>query len=91
MSLKAKPPTTIRAGDPLQFGHETVSFGRNAIARAGSAFTLQHRFFVNDPWELIAEAIHRTLSAGRTREIASRYAFEPHNGQIIETNSTLRR
>jgi hypothetical protein len=70
MRPRPKPPTAIRAGDPLQIGRETVLFGRNAIAQIGSTFTLQHRFFVNDPWELIAEAIHRALPAGRNRDIA---------------------
>jgi hypothetical protein len=70
MSAKATPRVTIRDGDPLQIGPETVSFGRNAITRTGSPFRVQHRFFVNDPWELIAEAIHRDLPPGRTRDVA---------------------
>jgi hypothetical protein len=39
-------------------------------ARTGSAFTLQHRLFVNGPWELIAEAIQRAVPDDGTRDIA---------------------
>jgi len=60
----------MRPGEPLRIGRETVSFGRNIVSKRGVAFTLNHRFFVNDPWELIAEAIHRALPDGRTRDIA---------------------
>jgi hypothetical protein len=70
MSPNPMPPSAIRAGDLLQIGGETVPFARNAIAQIGSTFTLQHRFFVNDPWELIAEAIHRALPTGRNRDMA---------------------
>jgi hypothetical protein len=49
---------------------ETVSFGRNILAPSGATFVLQPRLFVNDPWELIAEAIHRAISVPRTRDVA---------------------
>ena len=70
MPTKGKTPTSIRPGDPLRIGRETVAFGRNAVGKTSSGFSLQHRLFVNDPWELIAEAIHRAISAGRARDIA---------------------
>src|SRR5580692_8191441 len=57
-------------GDPLRIGHEFVSFGRNILSHDGSPFVVQHRLFVNDPWELIAEAIHRALPDARTRDVA---------------------
>lgn len=60
----------MRPGDPLRIGRETVSFGRNILAPSGPTFTLQPRLFVNDPWELIAEAIHRALPAAGTRDVA---------------------
>lgn len=60
----------IRAGDQLQIGREWVSFGRNIVVRTGSTFTLQHRLFVNDPWALIADAIHQALPDDRARDIA---------------------
>jgi hypothetical protein len=67
---KTTQPATFRPGELLQIGRETVTFGRNTVAKAGTNFTIQHRFFVNDPWELIAEGIHRALPSGRTRDIA---------------------
>lgn len=70
MSSKAKPPAVIRVGEPLQIGREWVSYARNRVAQTGSTFTLQHRLFVNDPWAIIAEAIHRAVPEGRTRDIA---------------------
>ena len=70
MASKARPPVPIRAGGPLQIGREWASFGRNILARTGSTFTLQHRLFVNDPWAIIADAIHRALPDGRSRDIA---------------------
>lgn len=60
----------MRVGDPLQVGREKVSFGRNIIAGTASTFTLQHRLFVNDPWELIAEEIHRSVQDDAIRDIA---------------------
>jgi hypothetical protein len=70
MHSKAKVPVTIRPGDPLKIGREWVSFGRNVVAQTDSTFTLQHRLFVNDPWAIIADGIHRALPEGRTRDIA---------------------
>ena len=69
MGPKAKPLVAIRAGDFLQIGYETVSFGRNTIAQTGSAFTVQRRLFVNDPWELIAEAILTDTMKGHVSRV----------------------
>jgi hypothetical protein len=63
----------IRSGDPLQMGREPVYFGRNIVAQINSGFELQHRLFVNDPWELIAEAIQRALPSSRNRNIAQSF------------------
>lgn len=60
----------MREGEPLRIGREAVSFGRYILNLKESPYQLQHRLFVNDPWELIAEAIHRALPEGKTREIA---------------------
>lgn len=68
--MATKSPVRIRAGEPLRIGQETVSFGRNVVAKKGQGYALQHRLFVNDLWELIAEAIHRSLPDERVREIA---------------------
>jgi hypothetical protein len=38
--------------------------------RFASGQIVQHQLFVNDPWELIAEAIHRALPGGKVKEIA---------------------
>jgi hypothetical protein len=70
MRSKSKAPPALRPGEPLKIGREVAVFGRNAIAADGSSFVVQHRFFVNDPWELLAEAIHRAVPSGRTRDIA---------------------
>jgi hypothetical protein len=69
---KAKPPAALRSGDPLRVGQEAVKYGRNIyiLAQKGATFEIQHRFFVNDPWELIAEAIARAVVPGKTRDIA---------------------
>src|ERR1700690_3983996 len=63
-------PPEPRPGDALRLGREHVSFGRNILKRAGASYALQHRLFLIDPWELIAEAIHRSVSDLRTRDIA---------------------
>lgn len=65
---KPNTPVAARAGDPFQIRKEWVSYGRNIVVRNGS--DLQHRIFVNDPWAVIAEAIHRALPEGRSRDIA---------------------
>jgi len=70
MASKAKPPVVFRNGAPLRIGREWVSYARNVVAPGAATFKLQHRFFVNDPWAIIADAIHRALPDGRTRDIA---------------------
>jgi hypothetical protein len=70
---KAKFPAALRAGDTLRVGREEVSFGRNILQQNGSVFELQHRLFVNDPWELMAEAIARAVIPGKTRDIAQSF------------------
>src|SRR5271157_2210978 len=61
-----------RAGDRLRIGREEVTFGRNVVVPTGSGYVLQPRFFVNDPWALIAEAIARSPQ-GRPRDIAQSF------------------
>jgi hypothetical protein len=64
----------LRAGEPLKIGREVVSYGRNVLTTTKpGASELQHRFFVNDPWELIAEAIARAVKPGRTRDVAQSF------------------
>ena len=69
----AKSPVALRSGDPLRIGREIVSFGRNILLEQSSKFEVQHRLFVNDPWELIAEAIARVVIPGKTRDIAQSF------------------
>src|SRR5579871_6020389 len=70
MALQTQILAPFREGDTLRLGYEWVPFARNAITRVNSTFKLQHRLFVNDPWPVIAEAIHRLLPDGRTRDVA---------------------
>ncbi len=63
----------MRTGEPLKIGREKVSFGRNILLQKGATFTLQHRLFVNDPWELMAEAIARAVAAEKIRDIAQSF------------------
>ena len=49
----------VRSGDPLEIGRQAVTFGRNILAQTPSGFELQPRLFVNDPWELVGDAIQR--------------------------------
>ncbi len=65
MATKTTVPKALRVGLPLKIGREWVPFGRNVIAPTDSTFELQHRLFVNDPWAVIAEAIHRALPDAR--------------------------
>lgn len=65
-----KKPAQFRKGEPLRVGRETVTFGRNILHHDGNSFALQHRMFVNDPWELLAEAITRAVKPGKVRDIA---------------------
>jgi hypothetical protein len=66
----------MRVGDRLQVGPEEVTFGRNILHRDGTVYRLQHRFFVNDPWELMAEAIARAVGPGKTRDIAQSFRLQ---------------
>jgi hypothetical protein len=50
-----------------------LHFGRNVLSKVNSSFELQQRFFVNDPWELMAEAIARAAPIGRPRDIAQSF------------------
>jgi hypothetical protein len=71
--MTPKRQAKFRNGDLLRDRRETVAYGRNTVTRTGSRFTLQHRLFVNDPWELIAEAIARALPAGRMRDVTQSF------------------
>jgi hypothetical protein len=70
---KAKAPATLLPGDPLRVGREVVTYGRNILLQRGAILALHHRFFVNEPWELMAEAIARAIPAGKTRAIAQSF------------------
>jgi hypothetical protein len=70
---ESKKPSHPRTGEALQIGREIVSFGRNIISATSTGFTLEHRLFVNDPWELIAEAIARAVPAVKNRDIAQSF------------------
>ena len=54
-------------------GTESPSFGRNAIFGDARGFRIQHRFFVNEPWELMAEAIARAVGRGPDRNAAQSF------------------
>jgi hypothetical protein len=73
MASKKKSPASLRAGDPLRIGREVVTYGRNILIQKGAKFELQHRLFVNDPWELIAEAIVRAPLNSKTMDIAQSF------------------
>src|ERR1700733_1755759 len=70
---KITGPVTARPGLPIRVGREEVTYGRNILLQSGSTFELQHRFFVNDPWELLAEAIARAVLPGKNRDIAQSF------------------
>src|SRR5277367_1549057 len=67
------PTVVLRSGEPVKIGREAVVYGRNAVSSQNGTFDVQHRLFVNDPWELIAEAIARALPAGRDRNVAQSF------------------
>lgn len=69
----SKKPSHPRTGEALQIGREIVSFGRNILSATSTGLTLQHRLFVNDPWELIAEAIARAVPVVKNRDIAQSF------------------
>jgi YaaC-like Protein len=66
----------MRGGDRLLVGPEIVTFGRNILHQDGMDYRLQHRLFVNDPWELMAEAIARAVLPGKTRDIAQSFRLQ---------------
>jgi hypothetical protein len=70
VSPSAWIPAPLRPGLELRLGRELVSFGRNILKHETSGYALQHRLFLKDPWELIAEAIHRSVPNARARNIA---------------------
>ena len=80
----AKLPAALRAGDSLRIGREVAAFGRNILLQNGSTFELQHRLFVNDPWELMAEALSERRF--RPRPKTSRSLF----GGRLKTTSEQR-
>jgi hypothetical protein len=57
----------FRGGEDLRLGRERVKYGRNILDPKNN---LQPRLFVNDPWELIAEAIARNIPKKEHRDIA---------------------
>ena len=67
-AIKNVPPKG-REGELLEIGGEAISFARNIVVKKGSAWEIQPRLFVNDPWELIAEAVHRAVPE-KDRDIA---------------------
>jgi hypothetical protein len=69
-------PVPVRSGGSLKIGREIVSYGRNVLSINDGAFQLQHRLFVNDPWELMAEAIARAVKPGRTRDVAQSFRLQ---------------
>src|SRR5205807_2832557 len=73
MNSAKTTPKLARKGEAMRVGREAVAFGRNILLQQGSTFELQHRLFVNDPWELIAEAIARTVPSAKTRDIAQSF------------------
>src|ERR1700740_2205759 len=87
MASKKKAPAAFRDGEPLQIDRETVFFGRNVISPTNSGFAVQHRLFVNDPWALISEKIHRTVPKGRTRDIAHSFEHQAEDYFRAETAS----
>lgn len=72
MTSKTNTSVAVRAGGPLQVGREWVPYGRNVVAKTGSTYTLQHRFFVNNPWAVIAEIALHLIAAPRGVRIQSR-------------------
>lgn len=62
-----------RTGEALQIEREIVHFGRNILRTTPAGFSLQHRLFVNDPWELIAEVIARSVSNTKARDVAQSF------------------
>ncbi len=71
-----KNPVKMRAGDRLRVGPEVVTFGRNILLKDGAVYQLQHRLFVNDPWELMAEAIALAVLPGKTRDTAQSFRLQ---------------
>jgi len=69
----ARAPATLRQNDHLLIQRELVQYGRNIILETGGSYALQRRFFVNDPWELIAEAIARGVSNKKHRDLAQSF------------------
>jgi hypothetical protein len=71
--VTSKKQAEFRKGELLRVRRGTVAYGRNAVTQSGSLFTLQHRLFLNDPWELIAEAIARELPDGKMRDVTQSF------------------
>jgi|SRR5271163_988764 hypothetical protein len=75
-SRQVKTPASPRQGDSLRIEGEFAAYGRNALASDAGKSKLQHRLFVNDPWELIAEAIARAVKPGRARDVAQSFRLQ---------------
>jgi hypothetical protein len=76
MASPRKNSAPLRQGERLRLGPEEVTFGRNILVQHSSGYELQYRFFVNDPWELMAEAIARAVPPGKTRDIAQSFRLQ---------------
>jgi len=84
MKNKASSPVPqARTGELLIIGREHVPYGRNMVSQSAKP-ELRHRLFVNDPWELIAEAIARSPK-GKPREIAQSFRRQAEDYFYIAT------
>jgi hypothetical protein len=76
-----------RKGTPLRIGRELAFFGRNVLLQNASISEMLPRFFVNDPWELIAEAIVREVKPGKNRDLALSFRLQAEDYFRAATSS----
>jgi hypothetical protein len=74
--MSGSPNSANDAFNPLVIRGVQVSYSRQMVDQRTGSVEIRSRWFVNDPWELIAHAISRALPAGRDRDAAQSFLLQ---------------
>lgn len=74
--MSYSPNSGNDAFEPLVIRGLQVSYSRQMVDQRTGSVEIRSRWFVNDPWELIAHAISKALPAGRDRDAAQSFRLQ---------------
>ena len=74
--MSGSPNSANDAFEPLVIRGLQVSYSRQMVDQRTGSVRMRSRWFVNDPWELIAHAISKALPAGRDRDAAQSFRLQ---------------